>query len=285
MADPILSRMRGPTPEGPIHIDDEEHTFRVYESEGGADAPKTVYVLDKAPFIRIKEVRATIDGKPRELSAGDEYETRDVSGTDEDDAIAFIDSTALPDKGETFSVSYVAKPTILKYAEQFDGDVEDIEAIVADVVDSHQVENAEGDQLDLLGAIFELVGQRSGLGDDNYRALLESIVPTLSANGTLPGLRRAVAITVGVDESDVVINEDFEKNGYTVDINAPPTQRFSGSVLDGVLDSADPSGVELLKPPILRTTAEVTFDSSSTVSETGGTDRLGGGTLGSGELG
>jgi hypothetical protein len=280
----ILAELPSPTPNGPISIS-EQRTFRVYESESGSDVPQTVYVLNKAPFIKIDTVRVISDGTPVTLEQGTEYEVRDTTDAEGDDSIAFIDSSSHPDPGSEFTVEYVARPNIQEFTGAYDDDIGTLRDRASDIIDARQPANASGDELDLLGGYFDLVGNRDGLNDSDYRALLQAIVVALSANGTKPGLKRAVAVVVGVDTDDVKITEDFAQAGYTVDITGERSQSVSTKVLTKLINRADPSGVELLEDPRLESSASLTMSATTSVSKTTGDDRLGGETLGSDTLG
>lgn len=281
--DDIIDRLPEPVPSKPITIEDETHTFRKRTSQGGTTVPKTVYTLSKADVIEVRSIRGTVDGREYEFERGTEWETRDITGTGEPDSIAFIDSNVRPDVETDFYVTYVALPIIRRFTDSYSNDVSVTSDTIDETIESKQVDNATGRSLDELAAIYGEAAVRGGLIDERYRPVVKSIVPALSANGTIPGIKQAISVATGVDVEDVVIEEDFEKTGYIVKITQIGARNISSSALNGIVERADPSGVELLQTPL------ITFDDAILVSEASvsvsSTDPSGTGKLGSGNIG
>lgn len=281
----IYDRLPRPIPNGTIVVEDEAHTFHVYETQNNNDAPKTVYTLDKADYVEARELRATVSGSERTLTKGVDWETRDLTGSGSDDSIAFINSNTYPDEGTDFYVTYVAEPVIKRFTDAHDSEVDAVSTTIDGVIDDNQVDTADGLALDELSAIYGVVGQRGGLTDPNFRSLLRAVVPAFSANGTVPGMKSALATYADVSDSDVTITEDFTKVGYEVQISNTNSKKLSASAIREIAERADPSGVELLSPPVLQYDATIPIKTTTSTTSSGAEDQLGGETLGSDTLG
>jgi hypothetical protein len=114
------------------------------------------------------------------------------------------------------------------------------------VQESLQVANATGEDLDLLGADFGILGRRRGRNDEAYRQYLTSLTQAYSGRGTPPGVRTAVAAGLVVDEADVRLREDFTNNAYEIELREWTAHR-TGAVHE-LADLADPVAVERVDP-------------------------------------
>lgn len=277
-------------PRGTLPVEDEQHTFRVLEASDGSDAPITTYQPQKAPFERVDALRATVDGRVRTLEEDSDYELRDTTGDGQYDTIAFIDSATYPDAGTEFFVDYVAESVITRYAGSHDEDLGTLADDIDQTIEAHYVDRASGSDLDRIGSLFGELGRRRGRTDAEYRAVLRSIVQSFNGRGTIPGLRFAVAVAVDVDVDLIEVVEDFDQVGYEVNINTGDVGNISSS-LEGIIDRADPSGVKLLRPPVIvYDTIDIGIQSAgATHVDTSygmGSGTLGGGTmLGGGSVG
>ena len=232
----VLERLATVHPRGFRDIDDERHIFTFVSGS----AAKTVYTLDAAPFVHIDTIEATIDGTRRAL-ADDEFDVRDTTGNGKPDAVAFVDPDAYPDDGTEFSVSYRVVPIIQRYVSVFDNDIESVGETLDAVIDSHQVNNASGNELDRIGNLFGALGERGGRSDEDYRIYLRSIVQSFSGRGTKPGIKFAIASGLLVDVDDVVITEKFATRSYNIVLDDWSSHR--GSTIERLAELSDPSGV------------------------------------------
>lgn len=275
-------------PRGTVEFSDEAHTFRVRTTSDGDSAPKTVYTPRKAPFTRIEDVRATVDGKYRSLERGVEYEARDTDEDGQYDAIAFIDKEAYPDERTEFEVDYVAPSLISRYTESHTEDLDQLSDELDIVVDSHQLQQATGSDLDRIGSLFGDLGRRRGRSDEEYRAILRSITQSFNGRGTIPGMRFAVSVAVDTDIENIEVVEYFDQVGYEVNIKTNAVNKIPTSLIS-IIERSGPSGVELLRPPLVATNnANIGVKhGGTTVSSTteGDNTTLGSGTLNNGKLG
>ncbi|MDS0284683.1 hypothetical protein [Haloarcula onubensis] len=125
-------------------------------------------------------------------------------------------------------------------------EVDGLDADLDSVQQSHQVAHATGNELDLIGADFGILGRRRGRDDDSYRQFLQSLIPAYSGRGTPPGLRTAVAAGVLTTKDDIGLVEDFDANRYEVELyDWEPHKTGTVHTLANV---ADPSVVQRRDP-------------------------------------
>jgi len=265
-------------PDGTIIVE-ETHTFRVLQYGNNSSSTKHVYLLDKAPIDRVDSVSGIVDGDPYEFTKNSDYQVVDDSGDGDLDSIDFDVGGEQPDDNTEFTVTYVAESVISRYIESHEADLDATDVSIDEVIDSRHVDQASGSELDRIGAIFGELGKRRGRTDAEYQSFIKSIVQSFNGRGTLPGLKFAIAAGVGSNDpdNDIVINEDFSQTGYKIQITNTNTGFITGSIND-LAQLADPSGVELLSPPVI-ISPDKNIDiekSESTVTQAVG---LGGGTL------
>lgn len=273
-------------PDDSITIEDESHDFVVLNYEDGTSSTKYTYMLDKAPVERIREVRGTVDDTTYTFEQGTDYALVDDDNDGEVDSIDFSVGGKQPDDNTAFYTTYVAQPIISRFAEGHSEETTVTSDKIAAAIESHQIDNAEGTELDHLGSLFGELGKRRGRNDDEYRAFIKSIVQSFNGRGTLPGLRFAIAAGIGAEPDNININEDFEKVGYTIRIENTDTSFLSG-VINEMADLADPSGVELLSAPVIVLDGETIVTNQTGTTITSSSVGLGGNALsmdGSGTL-
>lgn len=273
-------------PEGGITVKNEAHEFTVHNYSGGGSHTVEKYVLDKAPFTRVDEVTGTLDGSTghtfvegtdyRVIDSDtfnhlkwneDNWNDGDWAGTATTPGLDTIDWSIggdNPDDNTDFYVDYVTESIISRYVGSFDDDVDEFDASMDDVIDSHQVDNATGQELDRLGAMFGEIGKRRGRSDQDYRVFIKSIVQSFKGQGTIPGLRFAVAAGLGVDDSSVSIEEDFTNVEYTVVVDDWTSHNVS--VVEDMAQLADPSGVEMAGTQYNVDTEQVGVSDTATVA-------------------
>lgn len=103
------------------------------------------------------------------------------------------------------------------------------------------IDRLTGD-LDRIGALFGELGRRRGRDDDEYVDYLKSIVGSFSGRGTVPGIKQAVASSLGTDTDDISVSEDFDANSYQIIFDDWPDHR-TGTITT-VAELADPSGID-----------------------------------------
>lgn len=111
---------------------------------------------------------------------------------------------------------------------------------------SHQIDNAAGQDLDLIGAQFGKLGKRQERGDGLYRNHLKSIVAAFGASGTEDDVKFAIATGVVADTSDISLQEYVSALEY--DISIAEWQPHSTNLIENLSDYAEPSGVERRGP-------------------------------------
>jgi hypothetical protein len=247
---------------------DETRQEVTYEYRDSIDQ----YSIQKGPALRIFE----ISSGTTTYTEGVDYATIE----DSDGRILAIDWSIggnSPDDGDIFTIDQEYRAIIARYLEAHDEEFEQLDEDIGQTIALHQVENATSDDLDRIGALFGELGNRQGRSDSEYRAFLESIINSFSGRGSRAGLKFAIAAAVSGEPEDVVIDENFEENEYSVRIDNVDTD-FITSAVNDLAELADPSGVELVEAIILtdgNTLTADTTDSTVVTTEIG----LGGGTL------
>lgn len=268
----IVDRLPRIFPRGQIRVEDEEHTFRVFETNSGPEAVKE-YTLDKAPFINVESVIAIVDGTETELTEGLDYTTGPNN-----EMVRFDTSLGkLPDAGTTFRVTYLANSVISRYSGAFDDEIDRTLSDLQYIRDGKGPDGATGRQLDELGKLYGPLGNRRNREDPEYRAFIKSIVQSFAGRGTVSGIKFAVSAATGIDTDDIIVQEDFQSNSYNIVIL--PREPLDSSVITRVADIADPSAVDLdlikFKPEqdVMKLSDRVSVSSVKIISdETGAND-------------
>jgi hypothetical protein len=133
---------------------------------------------------------------------------------------------------------------IYKYTDAHAAELEEIQKIIDDAITSSQVNNATGDDLDRIGAFYDQLGERRSRTDAEYRTFIKSIPDSFGGNGTIDGVKFAVASAVtDATKDDIEITEDFQNNTYDITITGGTS--YNQATVEEIADLADPSGVEL----------------------------------------
>ena len=249
LARSIIERVPNYIPKSTIIVD-EVYTV---ESDTGGN-PQTVYQVEKAPFNSISSVEAQVNGITTDLEIPTDVEP---IGTDSTlgpgfDSIEFVNPDTVPDVGSEFTVEYRTEPVVLQYIETFDNDLDDLGDAIDTSIASKYIDEAPGDELDLIGSSFGEIGRRRRRSDTEYRGFLRSIVRAFNANGTIGDIKFAVASALRGSTDDVRVEEDFEQTGFRVYIDTGDSEVLTASLND-LIDLSSPTGVELLRPPVLQT--------------------------------
>jgi len=71
------------------------------------------------------------------------------------------------------------------------------------------IDTAVGDELDDLGALFQLA-RRTGESDNDYRVRIKNARLSFIGGGTIPGLKDAFAASTGLPETQIDIVDEFD---------------------------------------------------------------------------
>lgn len=123
---------------------------------------------------------------------------------------------------------------------EFDALDGDIDA----VVDSRQIENATGTELDEIGALFGDIGKRRGRSDARYRQILLSLYGALISTGRAKDITASVSAATGVESESVSAPEDTANLEYDVVIEDWKRENAIGPIRDAA-EIADASVVTL----------------------------------------
>lgn len=223
-------------PDSDIQVSREDHFYETTKSDSGEILEVTEYTLDKAPVQNIVEVVGVHDGQTQVFSNGIDYDLSE-DGTQ----IVWLDGQNHPDPGSTFYVTYNAESILSRYIRSSSEEFDHIDEALHEVIESKFIGNAEGEELDRIGAMFGELGKRQGREDPRYRTYLSSIVQSFVSRGTPSGIISAVAAATGIDQEYFSIEENFDDNSY--EIVMEPREPVSTSIIEEVVEIADPSGV------------------------------------------
>lgn len=238
-------------PEGGIIVDAEQHTFRQYKYEDGSTEFEDEYTLRKSPAISVKEIFGTVNGDDYTFNKGVDYnvvENTNAAGTTET-VISWELNETTPDIDTPFYVQYTCNSVISRYIDSNEEELEAVDTKVEDVIDSRQVENAEGVELDKIGKLFNALGERRGRQDPEYRTYLQTVLQNFKGRGRVKDITFAVAGGVKTDPSNVSLNENFQDNEYQVVIGQNWNPHKTGFIRE-LAELTDPSGVDFIEPVI-----------------------------------
>ena len=236
------------------------------------DDTKDVYEIKKGPATRVFEVSTS----SRSFTEGVDYElVEDTNGDYR--AIDWSLGGLEPADGELFIIDQEYRSVLARYLEAHDEEFANLEADIVQIISAKQIDEAQGEEIDRVGAIFGQLGRRQGRNDTDYKAYLKSIVESFSGRGSRSGLRFAIAAAVGTTVDNIEIQENKRELSYTVIVSNVDTDFISTSINE-LADLADPSAVELEEAVIVTTGSEIIIEGGGTVIEAE-TTGLGGGTL------
>ena len=162
------------------------------------------------------------------------------------------------------------------------GELDEFDADLAQVKDEIHIETATGQELNLIGNEYGVLGRRRGRDDDSYRAYLISLMAFFQGVGTIPGVKQAVSSGLLVDTDVVDVLEDFDANKYEIELT-DWTAHETGTVRT-LADLADPLAIERLDPVHYLLEGDTVTPTSSGTRVITSTSGLGTGELGEGTL-
>jgi hypothetical protein len=167
---------------------------------------------------------------------------------------------------------------ITRYVDAHDTEMEGFDGAISYTKLSHYVEEADGSDLERVGRLFGPLGAKGTRSTSEYRTYLSNLINSFNARGTLSGLQFAVAAAASAEPENVIIDEDFVNNEYSITIQNTESN-FLSSTINELAQLADPSGVELAEPPIIVTSGDEVFLNSAESTVIASTAGLGSGTL------
>lgn len=229
--------------DGPITTSEEirYNTFVTDDSSvNDGIVEETEYTLNKAPVTSITEVTGISDGKSVSFEESVDYKL-----SDDLSSIVWLENSdsTRPDAGTLFTVSYRSESILNRYITAGEQELELVENSMSLTRQKKVIDSATGAELDRIGDLFGVLGDRGDRDDIEYRTFLKSIVKSFISRGTIDDIITALSAATDVPPEDITINEDFINNEYEVEILAQTAVR--GSVIEDVTEIADPSGVDL----------------------------------------
>jgi len=137
---------------------------------------------------------------------------------------------------------------LVPYLEAHDDEYEKTESDLNYVLESKQVDNAQGQDLNRIGEYFGVLGRRRKRNDPEYRSYLKSIIESFSGAGTIYGIKFAVSGGLSNQISNISVEEFFDDIEYQLTID-----NWSAHKSDTVVklsDLADASVAKLRYPII-----------------------------------
>lgn len=114
---------------------------------------------------------------------------------------------------------------IVKFTNAFSEEIDDFGVTIENSIQSHFIDQASGEQLDIIGKQYSPIGDRNGRSDSEYRQYLKALVPAFRFKGTVPGIRATVAAGLDIEsglqspesEQDVFVSELYEQDPDTIE--------------------------------------------------------------------
>jgi len=231
-------------PQEEIRVDQESHRYETFEDNSGSVTETREYTLNKAPATVVESVSGIFDGQQKEFVSGTDY----VLSADKERIVWLNDPADRPDAGTTFFVTYRCESIISRYIGSVEAELDTSSQNIDEIVNSKFVNQAQGVELDQLGSLFGVLGERNGRGDEKYRGYLKAIVQSFSSRGKRSDIKDAIAASLSgpteetrITSDDVIIVEDFETTSYTIVLTDWTNHRIS--TLYEIAEIVDPSGV------------------------------------------
>ena len=226
-------------PQQNLVVEREQHRFSVSQTADGPE-PQYEYTLSKAPVDEIIRVTGTFEQQTIEFTKGEDYTL-----SQEKTEIVWSETERTPTPGTAFFVTYESDSILKRYLNSSNDELAVTQDKIAESIERKFIDTASGDDLDRIGALFgEVVGDRRGKSDEDYRNYLKSAVQSFVSRGTKSGIRLAVSAAIGLPIEQIEIQEDFEQGAYFVFFK--PNTRIETSTITEVADIADPSGIRYL---------------------------------------
>jgi len=103
-----------------------------------------------------------------------------------------------------------------KWVDAHQVELDVVDADIDEVVDSHQILNAPGEDLDRLGGFFGELGKRRNRSDSEYRQALLALYSAVISTGRAKDVREAIAAATLVQESAVSAPENTQELEYDI---------------------------------------------------------------------
>ena len=247
--------------DGPITTSEEirYNTFVTDDSNvNDGIVEETEYTLNKAPVTSITEVTGISNGKSVSFEESIDYKL-----SDDLSSIVWLENSdsTRPDAGTLFTVSYRSESILNRYITAGEQELELVENSMSLTRQKKVIDSATGEELDRIGELFGVLGDRGDRDDIEYRTFLKSIVKSFISRGTNDDIITALSAATDVPPEDITINENFIKNEYEVEILAQTAVR--GSIIEDVTEIADPSGVDLSTTRFVIPKDEIEFEDNS----------------------
>lgn len=109
---------------------------------------------------------------------------------------------------------------IVKFTDSFTDELNEFADDIESVQASRFIDQASGKELDQLGKQYGILGGRDERTDEEYRKYLKSLVQVFRFQGTVPGIREAVAAGLDIEsglqaterKQDVFVSELYEQD-------------------------------------------------------------------------
>nr|ADE29199.1 hypothetical protein [uncultured virus] len=153
-----------------------------------------------------------------------------------------------------------ADKNIVKYTDAFTNELNEFGNDITSVQESRFIDQASSKELDQLANQYGILGSRDGRTDDEYRQYLKSLVPIFRFQGTVPGIRAAVAAGLDLNDGlnggtqDLFVKEHFEDDPPTDEEHLEYTLIFenwtkhNGQTVEELAELSDSSMSRLRQP-------------------------------------
>lgn len=127
-------------------------------------------------------------------------------------------------------------------------ELDEIDSVIGDIIEAHNVEYSSGESLDLLAELLEL--ERGELSDDDFRATIEATSVFRRSNGTIDDIKNLVSSITGVPVEKISITEPGETS-FSIILEIPNEKSFSIPLLTEKVCDAKAAGVKYLSTDLI----------------------------------
>ena len=141
---------------------------------------------------------------------------------------------------------YKDKARLKTLVDIFAQQMQEVEDVLWDLYIKRTIDEAEGDQLRILGRIVGLT--KGATGDDDFRILVRAQIKVLSSRGTYKDLLALIRLVIGTDPSTRTLTEIFPA-ALRIELLAVPA--FSLILFGRIMRAAKAAGValDMVYPP------------------------------------
>ncbi|WP_157198961.1 phage tail protein [Methanolacinia paynteri] len=122
-------------------------------------------------------------------------------------------------------------------------ELDEIDAVIDDIIQAHNLEHSSGQSLDFLAELLEL--ERNERSDDDFRALIAATAVFRKSNGTIADIKNVISLITGVPAGDIIVHEVGD-NSFSIELKSINRNAFSLTIFNENVDKTRAAGVKYL---------------------------------------